>query len=143
MKEKKTGEFVASVVMSVIWLVFANTVPVWRHLTQGVILASWTDILWAVNAAGGVTILGNLLLAYYRPARLRFFFETIFAAVSLMSAVVFYVVFPFDFSRLVGEWLNTLLRALIIVGIGGSAIAIIVYFVRFVAGDRPAASQAQ
>jgi hypothetical protein len=135
MKEKRTSEFVASVVVNVIILGVVNTAPVWRHLTHNVVLASWTHVLWAMNTALGIVILGNLLLAYYRPARLQAFFGMVFDAANFFSSLVFYIVFPLDFSPIVGDWLNTLLRALLIVGMCASAIAFIVHLVRMIVGD--------
>ena len=136
MKEKKTSGYVGSVIANLVMLEFVNTIPLWRHLTRNVILASWTDVLWALNLAIGVAILGNLLLAYYRPARLQFFFGMLFSATNILSASVLYRVFPLNFSQIVGDWLNTLVKALFIVGIVGASIAFVVYLVRFIAGDR-------
>ena len=45
-----------------------------------------------------------------------------------------------DFSRLVGNWLNTLVKVLLMIGIGVSLITFVVEFVRFVVG-RPLAQQ--
>ena len=49
---------------------------------------------------------------------------------------------PLDFSLLVGPWLNTLLRVVMIVGIGGAAIGVIVWLVRFIAGRDYSAARA-
>jgi len=140
MKEKKTVEFVWSVVVNLLVLAAVNTFPLWRHLTNGIVLPTWGKVLWAMNSTGGVTILGNLLLAYYRPPRLRFFFEMFFDAAAFVSTLVFYLVFPLDFSRIPGDWLNTLIKAFLIMGMCAAAIAFIVHFVRFLRGDRPAAA---
>ena len=55
-------------------------------------------------------------------------------AAGLVSVILFYIVFPLDFSLLVGPWLITLLRVVMIVGMGGAAIGAIVWLVRFIAG---------
>ena len=44
MKEKKTGDYVAAVIMNVVVCIVLNTLLLWRQWTQGVILESWVDI---------------------------------------------------------------------------------------------------
>jgi hypothetical protein len=134
MKEKRTGELVGSIIGNVIAIVIVNSVLFWRQYTHGVVLESWVDILWAANLSFLVQIAGSLILAFYRPPRLYAFMELLFSAAGLVSVIVFFIVFPLDFSRIVGPWLNTLLRVVMIVGIGGAAIGVIVWLVRFIAG---------
>ena len=140
MKERKTGDFVAAVVINILVCIVLNTLLLWRQWTQGVILESWVDILWAANISFGVQIAGNLILAFYHPPRLQTLMRALFAAAGLLSAIVFFIVFPMDFSHLVGIWLNTLLKVLLMIGIGVSLITFVVEFVRFVIG-RPLARQ--
>jgi hypothetical protein len=134
MKEKRTGELVGSIIGNIVAIVIVNSVLFWRQYTHGVVLDSWVDILWAANLSFLVQIAGNLILAFYRPPRLYAFMELLFSAAGLVSVIVFFIVFPLDFSRIVGPWLNTLLRVVMIVGIGGGAIGVIVWLVRFIAG---------
>jgi hypothetical protein len=134
MKQKKTAEYVGSAIASVIGIVLVNTVLLWRHLTNGVILASWVDILWASNLSFLVQLVGSIVLVTYRPARLHSFIMALQAACGLVSVIVFYLVFPLDLSRLVGEWLNTTVKAALIVAMVGTSIAVIVEAVRAIAG---------
>jgi hypothetical protein len=134
MKEKRTGEFVGAIVGNVFAIAIVNSVLLWRQYTHGVILESWVDILWAANLSFLVQIVGNLILSFYRPPRLYAFFELLFSIAGLVSVIVFWIVFPLDFSLLVGSWLNVLLRVAMIVGMGGAAIGVIVWLVRFIAG---------
>ena len=134
MKEKRTGEFIGSVIGNIVAIAIVNSVLLWRQYTHGAILESWVDILWAANLSFLVQIVGSLILAFYRPPRLYAFLELVFSAAGLLSVIVFYIVFPLDFSVLVGTWLNTLLRVVMIVGMAGAAIGIIVWLVRFIAG---------
>ena len=131
MKEKRTGELAAAVVWNVIVLVFVNTVLLWRQATQGAILESWADILWAADISLMAQIVGNLLLCFYRPPWLSAFLRAVFAGTGLLSIIVFFIVFPLDFSHLVGAWLNTLLKIVMIVGMGGAFIGLVVELVRF------------
>ena len=130
MRERRTGEYVGAFLGGVVGLVFVNTVLLWQQYTRGVILDTWANILWAADLSLVVSIAGNLLLCFYRPARLSALFRVLFAATGLLSVAVFYAVFPLDFSVVVGTWLNTLVRAALIVGIAGGAIGLVVELVR-------------
>jgi hypothetical protein len=134
MKEKKTVEFVGSIIGAIIGLVIVNTVPLWLHQTKGVILESWVNILWAANLSLIAQIIGNIILALYHPARLYSFIQAVLTAAGLVSLIVFYNVFPLDFSHLIGSWLNFLLRVVLIIAMFGTAVGIIIYLVRALAG---------
>ena len=134
MREKKTFEFVVSVVVNLIGIAIVNTAIIWRQYTNGVILESWIDILWAANLSMIVQVVGNILLAIYRPARMYSLIQAIFAAAGLVSVIVFYNVFPLDFSQMLGNWLNTLAKAVLIIAMAGLSIGLIVNLVRAVSG---------
>jgi len=131
MKEKKTSDLVASVVFNVIFLVFVNTIPLWQQSTRGVILETWSSVLWAMNLSIGTQIAGNLFLLFYRPRWLSELLGAVNAATGLLSIIVFFIVFPLDFSKVVGPWLNTLVKILCMLGMAGSLIGFIVQIVRF------------
>jgi hypothetical protein len=139
MKEKKTGELVGAIFGNIVALVFVNTVLLWRQWTHGVILPTWADILWAANISLVVQIVGNVFLAAWRPRWFWELIQAVFAAAGLLSVIVFFIVFPIDFSLLVGDWLNTLLKVLVIVGIGGTSLALIIHLIRFIAAGAHAA----
>lgn len=142
MKEKKTGDFVGAIVGNLILLVFMNTLLLWRQHTQGVVLESWAGILWAADISLGAQIVGNLLLCFYRPPQFAAFMRCVFAATGLLSIIVFFAVFPLDFSHLVGPWLNTLVKVLTIIGIGGALIGLVVELVRLIRGVSPLTERA-
>jgi hypothetical protein len=131
MKEKKTGEFIGSVVGNIVALVLVNTVMLWRPWTRGVVLESWVDILWAADLSILVQIVGNLILAFYRPNIFHAFMKVVFTAAGLLSIIVFYIVFPLDFSKINVDWLNTLARVFLMVGMGGSLIGIVAGLAQF------------
>jgi|WetSurMetagenome_2_1015567.scaffolds.fasta_scaffold852759_1 hypothetical protein len=137
MRERRAGEFIGAAVGAVIVIVLVNTAPLWRPLTHGVVLPRWSDILWAANLSLAAQLVGNLLLAAYRPRWFLTLMQTVFAAGGLLSVLVFFLVFPLDFSGVVGPWLNTVVRLVLMVGIAGAAIGLVVNLVRFiVAGIR-------
>jgi energy-coupling factor transporter ATP-binding protein EcfA2 len=136
MKAKKTLEFIGAIIGAIIGIVIVNTVPLWSHLTHGVILDSWVNILWAANLSMFAQIVGNSMLAVYQPARLYSFVQGIMAAAGLVSVIVFFNVFPLDFSQVIGSWLNVLTKAALILAMFGTSIGIIVYMVRAVIGTQ-------
>jgi hypothetical protein len=142
MKEKKTRDYVGAVIGNIIILTFMNTVPLWQKYTHGVILPSWADILWAANLSLGVQVIGNFLLCFYRPSWFSDLLRAAFSAAGLLSIIVFFIVFPLDFS-LVGSWLNTLLKVLLMLGMAGALIGFVVELVRFLRdAGRAAAGEA-
>jgi hypothetical protein len=134
MKEKKTSECIGAMIGGVIGLIIVNSVPLWAHLTNGIILASWSKILWAANLSMILQIVGNFFLAIYRPVRLYSFIQLLLALAGLVSVIVFFQVFPLDFSRVIGNWVNIMAKVLLFVGIVGSVIACIIYLVRTILG---------
>lgn len=134
MKRKSTGELIAEIVVNIVGFAFVNSLPFWQRWTMGVVLDSWTEILWAANLSIAVQIAGNLLLIVYRPARLHALTQALFAAVNVVSITVFWQVFPLDFSQFVVAWLNRVLRLGLILAAVGTAIGGIVHLVRMVLG---------
>jgi len=134
MKEKKTGQLIGAIFGDIVGIVLVNSVMIWRQWTQGVILETWMDILWAANLSLIVQLAGNLLLIFYRQRAFSVFMDVVFSAVSLISLIVFFIVFPIDFSVLVGDWLNTVLKVIVIVGMGGTFIGFVVNLVRLLTG---------
>lgn len=134
MKEKHTMEFVGSIFGAIIGLIMMNTYLIWQRYTHGVVLDSWFNILWAANLSMVVSIIGNLLLAVYRPASMYSFVQLITSLTSVLSAFVFFTVFPVDFAQIGMGWLNNVLRILTIVGMVGGAISAVVYLVWLLTG---------
>ena len=134
MKEKKTSEFIGSAIGNLIAIAFVNTVLLWHERTHGVVLDAWIDILWAANLSLIVQIVGNIVLAVYRPARAYSLIQAVHSAVGLVSIIVFFVVFPLDFSQIGVGWLNTLLKAILIAAMAGTSIGIVVHVARAASG---------
>lgn len=130
MKERKTSELTASSIANAIGIVLFNTVPLWRQYTQGVVLEDFVRILWAANLSFLVQIAGNLSLMFYRPPRFAALVQILATAAGLLSLIVFYLVFPLDFSQVGVAWLNSALRIVLIVGMVGAAIGLIVQTVK-------------
>lgn len=136
MKEKKTAELTASVVGNAICAVLFNTVPLWRQYTHGVVLDDFVRVLWAVNLSLLVQIAGNLSMIFYRPPRFAAAAQILGTAAAFMSIIVFFVVFPLDFSVVGAAWANSLLKIALIAGMAGAALGLIVLTVQLAVGWR-------
>jgi hypothetical protein len=143
MKEKKTFELTASSIANVIGIVLFNTVPLWRQYTQGVVLEDFVRILWAANLSFLLQLAGNVSLVFYRPPRFAAFVQIFTTSAALLSLIVFYVVFPLDFSQLGLPWVNTALKIVLMAGMGGTGIALIVQSVQLAVTWRSFAYQAK
>jgi hypothetical protein len=130
MKERTTVDLTASSIANAIGIVLFNTVPLWRQYTQGVVLEDFVRILWAANISFLIQIAGNLSLIFYRPPRFAAFAQILATSAGLLSLIVFYVVFPLDFSQVGVTWVNSALKIVLIAGMGGTAIALLVQTVQ-------------
>lgn len=130
---KGPGDYIGAIIGAVIGIIAVNIYPVWQPWTMGVVTDAWPRILWAANLSMVIQICGSFVLLFWRPRWLRNFAELVFSAAGLLSVAVFFAVFPLDFSHIVGDWLNTMMRVILIVGIAGAGIGLIINLVRFLA----------
>ncbi len=134
MKEKKPIEFAVAAAVNVVLVVGINAWRLWQPWTRGVVQDTFGEILWAANLSFAVQIAGNVLLILFRPPRLYSFLQALFAIVGLVSVIVFYRVFPLDFSQFVGGWMNIFFKWVLIIGMVGSCIGIVVHLIRTLTG---------
>jgi len=93
---------------------------------------SFPEVLWALNTSIAVSLAGNLILIFFHPRFLHHLLTAVFSVFGILATSVLLSVFPFEFAELVGEWLNILVRIVLIVGIVGSAIGVVVNIVKAV-----------
>jgi hypothetical protein len=129
MPRRRMTDYIFTVIFNIAFLVVVNKVPDWNI---PVITDSFPDILWAVNTSVAVSIAGNFILIFFHPRFLHHLFNAVFSVFGILAASVILSVFPFEFADLVGEWLNILIRIVLIVGIVGSAIGVVVNIVKAV-----------
>ena len=134
MKEKTRGELTASTIANVIGIVLFNTVPIWRQYTQGVVLEDFVRILWAANISFLVQLAGNVSLMFYRPPRFAALVKILTTSAALLSLIVFFVVFPLDFSQVGVAWVSSALKVVLIVSMGGTGLALIVQIIQLGGG---------
>jgi len=136
MREKRTGELTVSIAANAACALLFNSFPLWRQYTQGVVLDDFIRVLWAVNLALLVQVAGSLSLVFYRPARFAGTVQVLSTAVGLLSMIVFYVVFPLDFSAVGAAWINSALRVVMIAGMAGMTLGLMVQAIQLAAGWR-------
>jgi hypothetical protein len=90
-----------------------------------VVLEDFTRILWAADLSFLVQVAGNLALIFYRPPRFAAFVQILTTAAGFVSLIVFYVVFPLDFSQVGLPWINSGLKVVLVVGMAGTVIGMI------------------
>jgi hypothetical protein len=127
MPRRRMTDYIFAVIFDIAFLVVVNKVPDW---SIPFITASFPDILWAVNTSVAVSLAGNLILIFFHPRFLHHLLNAVFAIFGILAVSVILSVFPFDFSQVVGDWLNILVRIALIVGIVGSAISVVVNIVK-------------
>ena len=121
--------YVVAVVVNVAVLYAVNRWPGWEavpFLTGDTVL-----VLGLVNASILVTLLANLVYLVRDPPWLRSVGDVVTTAVGLAAMVRIWQVFPLDFGDTAVNW-ALVARILLVVGIGGSIVAIIVQLVSLV-----------
>ena len=121
--------YVAAALVNAVMLYVVNVWPGWQavpFLTEGVSL-----VLGLVNASIAVNLVANLVYLLADPRWLKLLGDVLTTSVGLAARLQIWRVFPFDFSDSSFDW-ALVARVAIGVGIGGSAIAIVVDLVSLV-----------
>lgn len=120
--------YVIGALVGVALLYLIDVQPGWHALPF--LTAGTTQVLWLVNASIVVGILANLAYLFRDTRRVTAFCGVVTTAFGLAAMVRTWQVFPFDFTGYSFNW-ALLARVLLILGIVGSAVAILVNGVKF------------
>jgi hypothetical protein len=129
MPRRRMTDYIFAVIFNIAFLVVVNKLPDWNIVF---ITDSFPEVLWALNTSIAVSLAGNLILIFFHPRFLHHLLTAVFSVFGILATSVLLSVFPFEFAELVGEWLNILVRIVLIVGIVGSAIGVVVNIVKAV-----------
>ena len=112
-----------AILFSTALLIILNGSPGWQaipFLTSGT-----TQVLWLVNLSLAASIAANLVYLAHDPSWLKSLGDLATTGIGLAAAIRIWQVFPFDLSS---GW-STAVRALLVVAIAGSCIALVVQIV--------------
>ena len=124
-----------AVLVNLLLLWLANVWPGWQVLPF--LDDRFVEVLPWVNASLAVGAVANLVNLIFDRRWVRAIGDLVSTFVGLLSLIVMWNVFPFDFGGTTFPW-EAVVRTLLVIAIGGSAIAIvvaIVTLVRAVVGD--------
>jgi hypothetical protein len=127
MPRKHLADYILAVAFDIAFLVIVNKIPEWNI---PFITDTFPGVLWALNTSIVVSLAGNLILIFFHPRFLHHLLNALFALIGILALSLLLSVFPFDFADLVGDWLNKLLRVVLIAAIVGSAIGAVVHLVK-------------
>jgi hypothetical protein len=133
-KDGRAG-FVVAAIVNALLLLGVNAHETWLPWTHGVVTEAFPEVLWAVNSALWVQVLGNALLVFTHPLWFRRMAEFGFGLVTILSSAALYQVFPFDFAAIQLPWLTVVARILLILAIVGGALGMVTAMVRMGRGD--------
>ncbi len=119
---RRTGYGLA-ILLGAALLVVLNASPGWQAIPF--LTSDTAQVLWLVNLCLAAGIAANLVYLVYDPPWLRSLGDLTTTGIGLVTAIRIWQVFPFDLSS---GW-STAVRALLIVAIAGSCIALVVQIV--------------
>jgi hypothetical protein len=123
-----------AILFSTALLIILNGSPGWQAIPF--LTSDTTQVLWLVNLSLAAGIAANLVCLAHDPPWLKSLGDLATTGIALAAAIRIWQVFPFDLSS---GW-STAVRALLMVVIAGSCIALLVQIVslaRWFAGHAP------
>lgn len=122
----RRGGYAVAIVVNVVLLWIVEIWPGWRALP--ILTPEAAAVVPWIDAAFLAAIVVNLLNLLFDRRWLKAVGDLVTAVIGLLSALVVWDVFPFDFSTVGGGW-EVVVRILLILAIVGSAIGIVVALV--------------
>jgi hypothetical protein len=127
-KERTAGAYIGAVIANVIVFIVVNKLDDWnvRFITD-----AFPGVLWALNFSLISQIAANAVLVFFHPRFLHYAAKVALGVISLLALIILVTVFPFDFSY-ISNWIGTMVRIALYIGLAGTAIAIVVDSFRLV-----------
>lgn len=114
---KKSGqksEYVAAIIFNLIFWYIVNNLLNWQVYF---VTNAFNEVLWIINLSIIVSIIGNALLLFYSPERLRHGVKIIINIVSFIAVYMVWELFPFNFYNSFYDWVFNILIILAMIGI--------------------------
>ncbi|WP_424355798.1 hypothetical protein [Methanobacterium sp. MBAC-LM] len=113
-KNSKKSEYIGAIVVNIILLYIFNNLLNWQVYF---ITNALNEILWIINIAIIVTIIGNIMFLIFNPEWFRHIIKIIMNIFAFTAVYSIYSVFPFNFSSFLIDWSVTIALIFIMVGI--------------------------
>lgn len=125
---RKVSYALAAVLGAAVW----TALNVWPGWSVAPFLSPKTqDVLWAVNLSVIAGVVANLIYLAYDPIWFKAAGDLVTAATGLVTAVVLWRVFPFDFSAYSFDW-TLVARVIVMIALVGSILAMLVQLMTLV-----------
>ncbi|MEW5738659.1 MAG: hypothetical protein AB1938_07010 [Myxococcota bacterium] len=131
--EQRAKGLVAVIIVTAVWMVVANAHDAWRPLLGGLVTPAFADVLWAVNLACAVQMVGSALLLMFDTPALRGTCDLLNALAAAVGAVAFWRVFPLELTGF-GAWAEVTARVLLVLAFIGAGAAVLVSLTRLALG---------
>jgi hypothetical protein len=95
-KPVKKSDYILSIIAYLVLLYIANNLLNWN---LSFVSSSFSQVLWAINLAIGVSIFINILLISYDSPWFRHSMKALMNIFTLLAVYIFYIVFPLYFSQ--------------------------------------------
>ena len=129
-RKKHRGEAIWAIIWNIFFLWIVNKVPDWN---LAFISEQYDTILWILNLNIIIQIAGYVFILFLDFRWFWHLVRTILDAASLVTLLVLYFIYPFDFSTIDGwSWLDVVIPIAFIIGMVASGIGIIIHLVRFI-----------
>lgn len=125
--------YVAAIIVNVALIYLLNNLLEWNLLPF--LTNDFVTVRGLIRLSLIVAIVFNAVFLAFDPPWFRSIGRIVIAGFSLAVSVLMYRTFPFDFTPYGFDW-SIIVRVLIVIAIGGSAIAIVAEFVKLVRGER-------
>jgi hypothetical protein len=119
----KRGDYIGAIIGNLIWLYIVNHLMDWN---LQFITPHFPVVLWALNMNIFFQIAGNFLMLVLDIRFVKYLTRIILEAVSFLTLIILYYIYPFDFSVLHGwHFLVWLVPIALIIGMVVSAMKVI------------------
>ncbi len=127
-KPPNRSEYIFGIIINLILFYIANNILNWN---LSFIAPSFSQVLWAINLAIVVTIIGNIFLIIYSVPWFRHLVKAVMNIFGFIAAYIFYTVFPLIFSQ---SYLVVLAKIILILILVVSFLSIIFEIVKMIIG---------
>lgn len=134
-KERGKARYALYAAFALLLILFTSAFDAWGPRTGNFVTPAFREVIWALNLVYVVAMFGFVLLLVSNPLWMRLVVELAVFTVGLLSGMVVYRVFPFDFERF-GPAAATMGRGLFLAVLLALGVGIFITLVRLASGTR-------